>query len=109
MTWTFNDSDRFKPAVTVTVDIDPAESTVALIIDDVEHPCSWTGDATQNEQAGTWTRRAVTDGYLAGPAVPTASIDGATVLDYGAHKLEVIVTTGPTIKAADLPSFRITE
>lgn len=106
MTLSLNDNDRVKISLTATVDIDPASATVVLLIDGAEYPCSWTGDATTS--GGTWTRQAVTNGYLAGPAVPTAAVSGATVLTYGSHTLEIVVTNGPVIKATVLPPFRIT-
>lgn len=105
MTLALNDSDRVRLTVTVTVDLDPATATVALHIDGTAHPCTWIAAATQTD--GQWTRTAVTDGYLAGPALPAGSVNGATVLDYGVHTLEVVVINGPTIKAIDLPPFLV--
>ena len=112
MTLAFNDSDRIKLTATATVDIDPASATIALLIDGTEYPCSWTDDATRTGAGTTtdpyvWSRQAVTNGYLAGPAVPNPAVAGATVLTYGSHTLEIVVTNGPVIKGTQLPSFRI--
>jgi hypothetical protein len=112
MSLAMNDNDRYKPRVNATVDIDPASATILLLIDGTEHPCSWLDDAVRTGAGTTtdpyvWTRTAVTNGYLAGPAVPDAQVDGATVLTYGSHTLEVVVTTGPTIKSTQLLPFNI--
>lgn len=112
MTFTFNDNDRQKLSPRVSLSIDPAAATIALLVDGVEHPCSWTGDAVRTgsdtlTDPYVWTRGAVTNAYLAGPAVPSVDVDGATVLAYGTHTLEAVVSAGSVIKAVVLPPFNI--
>lgn len=110
MTLAFNDNDRIKLTLPhVTLSLDPASATIVLLIDGTEFPCSWTDDATHDTEAGLWDRPAITNGYVAGPAVPSVAVSGATVLAYGQHTLEVVVTAGPVIKAVQLPTFWISK
>jgi hypothetical protein len=99
---------RTRITVTVTTDFDPADSTVELGVDlndpdpEVENPwlsCTWQAPAV--EASGKWTRRALTDAYVAGPDVTP---DGATVLTAGRHLTQTRVTSGgDQIVAASTP------
>ena len=94
-----NDNDRSPIGVDgLRSSFDPSGSTWVLSINEVgEHPCEVV-NSTQ-VKPGEWRFDIRTTGAFAGPAVPAGSLDGATLLDYGSHWLEVRATQGDRIVA----------
>lgn len=100
MTFSFNDNDRRKLTIDgLSSTIQP--TSVALAIDGTEYPT-----APTTTGSGPYAVSAVTTGWFAGPAHP--SPNGAVVLAYGIHAIEVRVTASDgTTLARPFPSFRI--
>ncbi len=106
---TFNDSDRVQIAFEATSSLDLTTATSQLNVDQVAHTCTWTAVAIDNGKTGAdkrWTRRGRTTDWFAGPTAPNTV--GDTVLPYGVHELELVVTAADgTIKADQLPSLTV--
>lgn len=101
----FNDNDRKRFDITAVTSLDPTAGTIVLAIDGTEYPCTWDGAATQDN--GRWIRKAHTDTFFAGPAVPAEQAAGAVVLAPGVHQPELRVSIGGTIIAQELPRFSV--
>lgn len=100
-----NDNTRASLNITAVASVDLTEATLALAIDNIEYPCTWDGAATTS--VGKWTRLGHTTSYFVGPTVPAGQVNGATILTYGIHPIELRCTVGTTIIAATLEPITI--
>lgn len=106
--FTFDADERKKIGLTVEVaNTVPTDGvTVQVEIDDVRYDCEWADDLDEGDT--TWTRTAQTEGWFAGPSVPTDDVAGAVVLASGIHYPKLLVQAGPVVAALDIPPFVIT-
>jgi hypothetical protein len=89
---------RTRLFIDMTLDMDPAATTVELAVDGTWFPATWQGVAVQ--AGGKWTQTARTVGYFAGP---TATAAGAVVLAAGRHPTKTRVTGPDTLVAESSP------
>ena len=92
----FDAGTRTRILCDMTLDFDPAGSTVEVKVDAVWYPATWLGAAVAT--TGKWTQQARTVGYFAGPEAVAA---GATVLTLGRHLTQTRVTLGADVIVAD--------
>lgn len=105
MTLDFNNNDRKTITVAITnCDIDLTAALGWLVVDGTRYAVTWSGPA--GSSGGKWSR-AGTSPPFAGPAVQTADVNGAAVLAYGSHTVEVTVQAGGTIVSKDCPAFAV--
>jgi hypothetical protein len=93
----FDQGTRTRLLVDMTLDFDPAGSTVEVEVDGTWFAATWLGTATATPASaanprGKWTQTARTTGYFAGPLHEAPA--GATVLAAGRHLTQTRVTSG---------------
>lgn len=92
----FNAATRTRVLADMTLDIDPAGTTVEVKVDDTWHPAEWQGAPVN--AAGKWKQTARTTTYFAGPdATPAAAV----VLTAGKHSTKTRVTSGSDVLVAE--------
>lgn len=92
----FDRGTRTRLFADMTLDIDPAGSTVELQVDGTWYPATWQGSAVHTAATGNtrekWKQTALTTGYFAGPE--HAAPAGAVVLTLGRHGTRTRVVSG---------------
>lgn len=108
----FDSGTRTRLLVDMTLDFDPAGTTLEVAVDGTWYPATWQDTATAVAAVGTpgssgykppkWYQTGQTTGYFAGPQV--ASPGSAVVLALGTHSFATRVTSGAdVIESPDRP------
>lgn len=92
----FNGGDRKRLLLTATFNVDPADFTLTLLIDQSEQPCEWLGAATK--AGDKWTRQARTLARFYGPQA--TSQPGDVALTKGLHLTRMRSSNGDTTVTA---------